>query len=201
MTHWRRPKALTADELTRTADDLRALADELEAAHALQVQQLLEAEADPTWPAATSGSGTGGGAGGGSPVERAVTEIDHDAGRAKATIGILRQLARLAPLARSALLERSPGRAVALCPRCGYPLDRRYQRCQQIIDGVQCGSRAGAERRCGTCDEVQPPGQPLRNGECDACRKHRRRTGRARVATSMLALRQGLIHDGAYSDG
>lgn len=201
MTHWRRPRGLTADELARTADDLRALADELTAEHALQVQRLIEVEADPTWPAATSGTGTGGGAGGGSPVERAVTDTDRDSGRALTTIGILRQLARLAPLARSALLERSPGRAVALCPRCGHPLDRRYQRCQQIIDGVQCGSRAGAERRCSTCDEVQPPGQPLRNGECDACRKHRRRTGRARVATSMLALRQGLIEEGTYIHG
>ena len=81
------------------------------------------------------------------------------------------------------------------------PMNPNYQRCQQIIDGAQCGTRASSERRCRICEAVQAPGQALRGGRCDPCRKAWERTGRERVATSMLALAEGLIVEGGAWHG
>lgn len=187
MSYWARPKALGVDRREQLACLLADLATELRSDHAASVQQLLAVEADPVWPATASGAGPSGGTSNGSPVERAVTSPDRNADRARRALNDQTQLDRLARTVLLALIERSPARPVALCPQCDHPLDRRFARCQRIIDGVQCGSRAGADRTCTTCHEVQPPGRPLRQGECNACRMHRQRTGRARIAVSALA--------------
>ena len=54
-----------------------------------------------------------------------------------------------------------------------------------------CACNSKVERRCGTCDKLMQAGQPLDNGECNTCAKFRRKKGRARIATSRLALDQG----------
>jgi hypothetical protein len=43
------------------------------------------------------------------------------------------------------------------------------------------------------------PGEPLRDGRCDACYRFRRRTGRDRIVTAGLALTGGLLVEGSYS--
>lgn len=193
-----RPHKLKAPD--ETAAVLRALADQLDAPHAAKVQDLLAVEADPTWPTATSGAGhSGSGTGPSSPVESAALSRAPDASRAATALLELHQVDQLARRALSALLDRHPGRSVKLCPDCGHPLDRRFARCQQIIDGVQCGARAGTERRCQTCDEVQPVGKSLRHGDCDRCRKTLERQKRPRFTPSTLARDAGLLTpDGTY---
>jgi hypothetical protein len=199
----KRPRPLHSIDRASGAALLRALADEWDAAHAQSVQHLLTVEADPAWPATASGAGTGGSRPSepGSPTERAALDHDRAATAALAVLLAQRRAIAAAEVALGGLRDRRPDRPRALCPRCDMPLDPNYQRCQQIIDGVQCGTRAGADRRCKTCDEPQQPGRSLRAGECDACRQHRRRTGRARIATSRLALNEGLIAEGEVWHG
>lgn len=155
--------------------------------------------ADPYWPSQASGAASigGGGPSSSSPVEAALWH--RDAGTVERSRIMLQDLSRLIPNLRrilNVLSEFDPNRPRELCKRCGYPLDPRYLRCTQVTDGVQCGTK-GAERRCTTCDEPQPQGRSLRGGECNACRMSRvRNGGRARIATSQLALADGLIVQG-----
>lgn len=201
MRYWSRPRKLNDSARTDLAAVLRAAADQLDAPHAGRVQDLLAVEADPTWPTATSGAGHGGGSGSGptSPVESTALHRSPDAHRAADVLVELHQLDRLARRILAALLDRHPGRAVKLCGACSYPLDRQFDRCQRIIDGVQCGARAGTERRCKTCHEVQPVGKPLRNGDCDRCRKKLERDKRRRFTAGSLARDAELLTpDGTY---
>lgn len=203
MTPWARPRALRPSELDQLGQLLAALAGQLSRPEAPAMLTNAALAADPYWPSKASGAASigGGGSGPSSPVEAALWH--RDAGMAERARIMLADLAQLGPNLRrvlAVLAEYDPSRPLELCTRCGHPLDREYRRCQQVTDGVQCGTR-GAERRCRTCDEPQPPGRALRGGECNACRMSRiRNGGRARVATSQLALSAGLLtEDGAYS--
>lgn len=218
MTHWARPRGLKADLRLLTAARLHAIALELEADHAAAVMANLEAAADPTpWPTTTGGAGSST-----SPtspvlaaVERLLSQPKLKPGqqpttataRAARLLDAIGELARLAATIDLGLAEWSPNRVIAVYPTCGHPIDRAYKRCQVQVDGHQCGAglttpiKPKAERRCGTCDKLMQSGQPLDNGECNTCARFRRRKGRARIATSRLALDQGLItEDGTYTE-
>jgi hypothetical protein len=195
LTRWQRPARLRPEARAETVRLLKRLAEELDRQDADAIIANVAMGADDGHRHDLSGEYSGGkGSRGNSPVEAKAFATTKATQRSR---DLLTDLHDLAPLLRGMLAawsEWDPNRAIEPCPNCGNPLDRAYARCQwRDADGVQCGSRSGAERRCSTCDEPQPPGRALRKGECDACRKHRRRTGRARVATSMLALSDGLV--------
>ncbi len=202
MTYWRQPKPLTTAQRLETVELLRDLAAQLDRPNAEAMLRNIALGTDDLWPADTMGQAVSGGSVGSRTESHALEPPEPLAQRSRI---LLDDLGRLAPNLRRTLAlwsEWDPDRALALCPRCANPLDRRYTRCQwrDPATGVQCGTRENSERRCSTCDEPQPAGRKLRNGECDACRQHRRRTGRARIATSRLALAQGLLTDaGAYT--
>lgn len=218
MTHWARPRGLKTDLRLLTAARLHAIALELEADHAAAVMANLEAAADPTpWPSSTGGAGSS--TSPTSPVLAAVERLlsqpkprpgqDPPAFDAKAArlLTNLTELARLAGPVDLGLHEWSPTRTVAVYPACGHPIDRAYKRCQVQVDGHQCGAglttpiKPKVERRCATCDKLMPTGKALDNGECNTCAKFRRRKGRARIATSRLALAEGLVtEEGTYSE-
>lgn len=211
-------RPLNADQLYITGTRLLAIGGELLAEHAEAVQRNLAAAADPTpWPSSTGGAGSG--TGPTSPVlaavERLLSQPKPKPGQLPATVSAraarlldaIGELARIAAIVDPGLAEWSPKRVVAVYPACGHPVDRAYKRCQVMVDGHQCGAglttpiKPKVERRCGTCDKLMQKGQPLDNGECNTCAQFRRRKGRARIATSRLALDQGLIaEDGTYSE-
>lgn len=205
------PRPLSADQLYATGLRLQAIANELLADHAGAVQRNLAAAADPTpWPTSTGGAGNG--QGGGSPVEQAIglnrpddqpmIAVPPITARAARLLDALHAIMGIAVTVDHGLHEWSPNRVIAVYPACGHPINRAYTRCQAIVDGVQCAAGATTpkpERRCETCDKLMPPGKALDNGECNTCAKYRRRKGRARIATSRLALAQGLVtEEGTY---
>jgi hypothetical protein len=209
MTHWSRPRRLATTEREHLAATLRALADELTAAHAGHVQQLLldaTGRHIPIKDSTVAAQPTNGVDEDGHPVqpdtptERAALGTDPDtarvAARAEQALRTLRRLSRDTADVLSLLHAWDPWRSVAPCPRCGQPFDRRYARCQAVVNGAQCGSSQTHERRCKVCDEPQQPGQSLRGGRCNTCRMFLARRGHDRNTAARLALQSNLIVDG-----
>lgn len=116
--------------------------------------------------------------------EAAVVNPDRTARAASDLIDTFRDLHRKT-VTLAALIEAwDPNRAVRHCPRCGHPYEDDQTRCQQIIDGRQCGAREDAERYCTgypTADACPLKGAPVprgkkrRDGLCDTCRSRRHR--------------------------
>jgi hypothetical protein len=199
MSHWRDAQPLSTTQLEATAFTLSALAAELLAGHADKVQRNLADWADNGYP----GRGDGGGSTSStsSPVERQLDRPDNAADQARQLLADLRRLDAHARRILGQLRAADPGRPIACYQACGHPIDRQFTRCQVVEGGVQCGTSASSERRCAnhTCDDVMGPGEPLRDGRCDACYRFRRRTGRDRIVTAGLALTGGLLTEGSYS--
>lgn len=197
MSHFaRQPRPLTRrTQLTDAATLLRALAAELDRPDATHTQRGLGDATDNGYPTTASGGAGGGGHGGGagSPVETALIASDRIADHSRELVLRLNRILNDTRYVLPGLEGWRRDRSFALCAE-GHVLPQGATRCPHVdADGAQCATRAGTERRCTTCDEVQPSGRKLRNGECDPCRQHRRRTGRPRVATSMLALAGNLL--------
>jgi hypothetical protein len=166
MSHW--PRRLNTTRRLDLIADLRRLADELEREHAERTQRTLHELADPTPIASPSGPGNS--RNGSSTETKALHGTDPTTTQAAQTLRRLHRITHDIPNTLHELRALRPDRPVALCPRCDHPLDRDTGRCQQVIDGARCGTRAGAERRCKECDENQPVGKALRAGMCNTCR-------------------------------
>ena len=199
----KRARPLTPDQRTRGAAILRALADELERAGAGRTQQALGAAADFCYPSTAGGNGGGGGSGL-TPVEAKASSFDAPAADAIRLLLELHQVLGLADRCQLALQGWRHDRPLELYPDCSHPVDRRYRRCQVILDdGRQCGAGL-TERRCDTCRRPLATGEKLRSGraldqggitvqECDTCRQWRKdHGGRTRTITiETLALDVG----------
>ena len=198
MSHSRQHRPLTRPgQLTDVAAILRALADELERPDALHTQQGLAAAVDNGYPATASGTGGGNGGGGGSsPVETAMIATDRVADHSRELVARLHRITGDARFLLPGLEGWRRDRSFNLCAE-GHVLPQGATRCPHVdADGAQCATRAGSERRCSVCDEVQAPGQPLRKGLCDGCRQSQRRANAADrpwFRASELALAGNLI--------
>lgn len=185
-------RPLTAPQRAQAAENLRALADELDRSGAADVQALLGVALEVGYP--TAGSGV--------PAQRAnrtdengqplqpdtrpeALALQPDRVAAEAA-DLIRRTVRISVQARRAadqLAGWHAGRAVRFCPRCAHPYEADATRCRQVVDGVQCAAREETDRRCRgeNCprpDPVMRPGEHLRSGLCDVCRKRadRKRT-------------------------
>lgn len=202
-----KPRLLAPTARLQLADDLEGLARQLRTSHAHNTQQALAETAAIGYPNRASGA-----AGNpnnpvdenGDPVqpdtatERAALTPDPAAGYAQAVLKDLRLLAIKTPALWSALQQYDPDRPVAACPRCGHPFARGFTRCQNMIDGRQCGSSDKTERRCAnyTCDVLIPPSVKPWDGRCDTCASFRKANGRDRIVTAGLDLQDNVIIEG-----
>lgn len=148
------------------------------------VQRLLGDALDHAYPSTSSGTG---GSNHSNPVdengrpdkppttvERSVIQPDRAAVEALRILDALRQWHELSIYLYGAISNWHPARPVAMCPRCGHPFDRGYTRCQQIIDGKQCGSTERTETNCTKCDRKLEAGARRSNyGECQPCYRQR----------------------------
>ena len=199
MSHFaRQPRPLTRPgQLPDLATLLRALAGELDREDALHTQRGLAAAIDNGYPASASGAGGGGGHGGaGSPVESALIASDRIADHSRELVLRLNRVAADVLFVLPGLEGWRRDRSFNLCAE-GHILPQGAIRCPHVdADGAQCATRAGSERRCSVCDEVQAPGQPLRKGLCDGCRKSKGRamaSGRPWFRASELALAGNML--------
>lgn len=126
--------------------------------------------------------------------EAAAINPDRAAVEAAAITAQLRRITTTLIALDRALEAWDPSRTVRHCPRCGHPLAPDEIRCQQLIDGRQCGTRENAERFCKgypTADDCPlkgapvPRGEPRRNDLCDACRKRKTRANSISTMTSI----------------
>jgi hypothetical protein len=190
-------------ELAAMVADLIALCRELTRDDAPDTQRRMGEALGIGHSATASGSGQGGNSSGiSSPTEHAA--LRPPPGIVADTLDTIHRLHRIRSDVDAVLHRLSAWRSDRAHEQCaeGHVLPRGVTRCQWIDPdtGQQCATRAATERRCINCQEVQLPGQPLRQGRCDPCRQTKRRTGRERVATSALALDAGLIRDdGTYT--
>lgn len=182
-----RPRPIRPTEATRLADDLRALADELTRPGAETVQRSIGHALDAGYPPRASTVAA-------APTNRVdddgeylppdtqpeagAIHPDHEATRAAGALHRIRMAAMWARHGTDYLAGWHRDRAVRFCHRCGHPLQGPSSRCENLIDGVRCEAREGAPPRvCRICEQEQGPGQPLRSGRCDRCRKWLARHG------------------------
>lgn len=195
-------RPLGRDERAAMYQDLAALAIDLVATNANDVQRLLGDALAYGYPSTGSGSGTepanqvdadGVPVQPDSMTERLALRPDRMAVEAHHLVTMLRRTHRLVVSCRDQLQAWDPARAVRHCTRCGHPLGPDETRCQQRDEeGRQCGARETAARSCRICGEVQEPGQPLRQGRCNACRMFHARHGHDRNTATRLALGDNL---------
>lgn len=216
MTHWRQIRPLTrAGDIDQARALLVALVAEWGRPDAGATQRAMATAVDNRFSANASGAGGSGGGGGGSPVEQALMGRDPIADFTAELLMRQRRMQSDAAFVLAGLQGWRQDRPTQLCPRCNMPMAQGFKRCQQIIDGVQCGARAGAVEvpTCDDCRTEQPrsnlrpfiePGTGRRLTLCvsDWMWRHRH-DGRARVSVARLARDAAdlVAADGTYSTG
>ncbi len=171
------PRIPTPTHRAAIADKLELLAHELRRQQAADTMRLIAEAIDGT-PYPNQASGTprqphnqtdddGHPIPPDTPTETAALNRDPTTHRAATAINNLWTIHDLTRQTLQTLWSWRPDRAVATCERCGHPYQRGYIRCQQIIDGQQCGATETLIRYCDICGDEVPRGQQYRQYQQD----------------------------------
>ncbi len=200
----RTPRPPTRTQIADLALLCDQLAAELRKPHAPTVLQALADAADASYPTTASGTSTtphnqtddeGRPVQPDTPTEAKALGDDPVARYAGLVLERVATQAKTVRVILAAFDQWNPTRSTAKCPRCDHPIDRRYNRCQRVIDGVQCGSSDRNIRMCSNpnCQRIMKPGEYLRAGRCDPCRKHWTAKGVERIPAEALALGRNVM--------
>ena len=138
-------------------------------------------------------------------TERPTLTPDPTAAQARRLLDLYHDIGRMALELRYGLAGFDPSRSVAVCTRCGYPLERGRKRCQRVDDdGAPCGASEDSWPPCKTCETPTPPAE-MRRGRCNACRQAAGRSATVRqergtntIKATDLALGGSILESGAY---
>lgn len=202
MIHLRR---LTARDRAQIAYMLRELADVFDTDRGHRLQDALTTAAAVGFPrrASTVPAQPGGPAPRPddddpvalTPVEAAAIDPDRVAITAQGDIDDIDRMLNTLGRALSIARAWSPTRPVAICQRCGHPLERGSTRCRRVDPdtGEPCIGTTRPEKcrnpNCGAKLEVGK----IRDGRCPACARCWSRHGQERIPTKALALGDNLI--------